>query len=65
MGVSGFQSAPSAFQDMRFEQSADGDVVMTSDDATTSDANSSGKARFDGMSALLRAGEIVGRDNHH
>jgi hypothetical protein len=43
---------------MRVEQAGDGDVLMTSvDDPTTSIR----KDNLDGMSALLRAGEIVDR----
>ncbi|KAH7328765.1 hypothetical protein B0I35DRAFT_26321 [Stachybotrys elegans] len=61
---SGFQSTSSAFQDMKVEMSDDGDIVMTSDDATHSSRPSNMKGRFDGMSALLRAGELVSRHNH-
>jgi hypothetical protein len=59
----GFQSVPSAFQDMRVEQMADGDVVMTMDDAPRGSHPTNSKGRFDGMNALLRAGEIVGREH--
>lgn len=56
----GFLSNSPTFRHMKTEQSGDGDVVMT----TTERSPTSGpgdKARFDGMSALLQAGEIVGR----
>ncbi|KFA53101.1 hypothetical protein S40293_05343 [Stachybotrys chartarum IBT 40293] len=59
----GFQSAPSAFQDMRVEQMADGDVVMTMDSAPHNNHSATSKGRYDGMNALLRAGEIVGREH--
>ncbi|KND94906.1 High mobility group protein 20A [Tolypocladium ophioglossoides CBS 100239] len=51
----GFQAESSAFQHMQAEQSGEGDVLMTVE------ATPNGKDGFDGMSALLRAGEIVGR----
>ncbi|POR32654.1 High mobility group protein 20A [Tolypocladium paradoxum] len=54
----GFQSESSAFQHMKAEQSGEGDVLMTTVEATP---GGNGKDGFDGMSALLRAGEIVGR----
>lgn len=59
----GFQSAPSALQHMKFEQANGGDVVMTSPGSVQPPAakSSSGKPGLDGMSALLRAGEIVDR----
>ncbi|GJN68645.1 hypothetical protein PLIIFM63780_001171 [Purpureocillium lilacinum] len=52
----GFQAESSAFKHMKVEQSGE-DVLMTA--VTPTDDN--GKGGFDGMSALLRAGEIVGR----
>lgn len=58
----GFQSAQSAFQNMRVEQAGDGDVLMTSVDAPSTGRSRSRKENLDGMSALLRAGEIV--DGH-
>ncbi|PHH91818.1 hypothetical protein CDD83_10167 [Cordyceps sp. RAO-2017] len=57
----GFQSETSAFQNMKVEQAGDGDVLMLSVDAAPPAPGASGKGGFDGMSALLRAGEIVGR----
>lgn len=56
----GFESAPSAFSRMRVEDSGDGDVVMTND-AVSSPPTHVNKKGLDGMSALLRAGEIVGQ----
>jgi hypothetical protein len=55
----GFQSGSSAFQNMKTEVSGDGDVVMTMGDTPPRPEASS--AKFGGMDALLRAGEIVGR----
>jgi len=57
----GFQSAPSAFQNMRVEQAGDGDVLMTSVEEPVNPRDRSRKDGLDGMSALLRAGEIVDR----
>lgn len=54
----GFQSAQSAFQNMRVEQAGDGDVLMT---AVENHMTGNRKDNLDGMSALLRAGEIVDR----
>ncbi len=45
---------------MKTEQSGDGDVVMTTTERSPLSAAGE-KGRFDGMSALLQAGEIVGR----
>lgn len=60
----GFQSELSAFQNMKFEQSSEGDVVMTTDEPTPVLAGQpSTKNGFDGMNALLRAGEIVGQNS--
>lgn len=58
----GFQSAPSALQHLKIEES-NGDVIMTSPDRVHSTVPSRANAKdgFDGMNALLRAGEIVGR----
>jgi len=56
VGRTGFQAESSAFKHMKVEQSGE-DVLMTA--VTPTDDN--GKGGFDGMSALLRAGEIVGR----
>ena len=51
---------------MNVEQSGDGDVVMSHAESTLSSrpvpAHRSQES-FDGMQALLRAGEIVGRRN--
>ncbi|KAF4505196.1 hypothetical protein G6O67_007171 [Ophiocordyceps sinensis] len=64
----GFQSESSAFQKMKFEQSGEGDVVMTSVDASppapAPALGNRGKGGYDGMNALLRAGEIVDRNGH-
>ncbi|PNY24512.1 High mobility group protein 20A [Tolypocladium capitatum] len=54
----GFQSESSAFRHMKAEQSGEGDLLMMTVEATP---GGNGKDGFDGMSALLRAGEIVGR----
>lgn len=60
--MKGFQSGSSAFQNMRVEQNGDGDVVMTTDDqGGPNRRQADGKEGYDGMSALLQAGEIVGR----
>lgn len=59
----GFQSAPSALQHMKIEQANGGDVVMTSPTPSHAQAPKP-KAGLDGMDALLRAGEIVGRGGH-
>lgn len=56
----GFQSAPSALQHLKIEESSEGDVVMTSPDMKYM-PRPNPKDGFDGMNALLRAGEIVGR----
>lgn len=47
-------------QHLKIEDSNGGDVVMTSPDMRCMPRPSS-KDGFDGMNALLRAGEIVGR----
>ena len=52
----GFQASSSPFQNMKVEQSSEGDVVMTSGESPLAP-----KCGLDGMSALLRAGEIVGK----
>lgn len=57
----GFQSAPSALQHLKIEEANAGDVVMTSPTLPGVVPKGSGKDNLDGMSALLRAGEIVGR----
>lgn len=61
----GFQSAPSALQHMKIEESNSGDVVMTSPSLSTAPATpkAGSKSGLDGMSALLRAGEIVDRQS--
>lgn len=68
MRCQGFQSESSAFQKMKFEQSGEGDVVMTSVDASppalAPAPGNTGKGGYDGMNALLRAGEIVDRNGH-
>ncbi|KAG6003446.1 hypothetical protein E4U21_002040 [Claviceps maximensis] len=58
----GFQSDSSPFSHMKFEQSSEGDVVMTTDETLAlCDENGTSRSSLDGMNALLRAGEIVGR----
>jgi hypothetical protein len=57
----GFQSAPSALQHLKIEESDGGDIVMTSPELINGLPRPSAKDGFDGMNALLRAGEIVGR----
>jgi len=61
----GFQSAPSALQHMKIENFSGGDVVMTSPGMSAAPAppKADSKPGLDGMSALLRAGEIVDRRN--
>lgn len=67
--IAGFQSAPSALQHLTIEQSNGGDVLMTSPEPPSVGSNAAsnavpkppGKDGLDGLSALLRAGEIVGR----
>ncbi|OAA49836.1 High mobility group, superfamily [Beauveria brongniartii RCEF 3172] len=55
----GFLSNSPTFRHMKTEQSGDGDVVMTTERSPPN--TTAEKGRFDGMSALLQAGEIVGR----
>ncbi|KHN96316.1 high mobility group protein [Metarhizium album ARSEF 1941] len=58
----GFQSDSSPFHHMKVEQSSEGDVVMTTDETPPPPRQSRrAKDNLDGMDALLRAGEIVGR----
>ncbi|KAG5931027.1 hypothetical protein E4U60_006563 [Claviceps pazoutovae] len=57
----GFQSDSSPFSHMKVEQSSEGDVVMTNATLPRSGANEKSRNSLDGMDALLRAGEIVGR----
>jgi len=64
----GFQSGESALQHLQMEQSASGDVEMTSPSMKSAprvppSPRGSGKDVLDGMNALLRAGEIVNRRN--
>ncbi|KAJ3493033.1 hypothetical protein NLG97_g4989 [Lecanicillium saksenae] len=56
----GFLSNSPTFRHMKTEQSGDGDVVMTTTEQSPPSTTGE-KGRFDGMSALLQAGEIVGR----
>ncbi|KAG5962533.1 hypothetical protein E4U58_003838 [Claviceps cyperi] len=58
----GFQSDSSPFLHMKVEQSSEGDVVMTNATLPRSGANGKSRNSLDGMDALLRAGEIVGRE---
>ncbi|KAM3514463.1 hypothetical protein MY11210_001907 [Beauveria gryllotalpidicola] len=55
----GFLSNSPTFRHMKTEQSGNGDVVMTTERSPPN--TTAEKGRFDGMSALLQAGEIVGR----
>ncbi|KAG6021361.1 hypothetical protein E4U40_005361 [Claviceps sp. LM458 group G5] len=57
----GFQSDSSPFSHMKVEQSSEGDVVMTNATLPRSGTNAKSRNSLDGMDALLRAGEIVGR----
>ncbi|KJZ76740.1 hypothetical protein HIM_04076 [Hirsutella minnesotensis 3608] len=59
-GPRGYGISPDlvAFRKLKVEYSGEGEALMSVDAAP----GSSGKEGFDGMSALLRAGEIVGRD---
>ncbi|OAQ70593.2 high mobility group, superfamily [Pochonia chlamydosporia 170] len=58
----GFQSDSSPFHHMKVEQSSEGDVVMTTDEtAPVQREPRRTKDSLNGMDALLRAGEIVGR----
>ncbi|KAK3185322.1 hypothetical protein K4F52_005824 [Lecanicillium sp. MT-2017a] len=57
----GFLSNSPTFRHMKTEQAGDGDVVMTTVDAAPSNVRRRDKAEYDGMSALIHAGEIVGR----
>jgi hypothetical protein len=50
---------------MKVERLGDGDILMTTVDNTPPPASSNSKSGFDGMSALLRAGELVSRHGHH
>ncbi|KAG9249912.1 high mobility group, superfamily, partial [Emericellopsis atlantica] len=59
--TAGFQSAPSALQHLKIEEANGGDVVMTSPTLPGVVPKGPAKDNLDGMSALLRAGEIVGR----
>ncbi|KAL7936277.1 hypothetical protein V8C35DRAFT_253393 [Trichoderma chlorosporum] len=58
----GFQTASSAFQHMKVEETSDGDVLMTSADIPLSSSNTIEVGGLDGVNALLKAGEIFG---HH
>ena len=49
---------------MKVEQAGDGDVLMTSVEPQVNDREATRKDGFDGMTALLRAGEIVSRHGH-
>lgn len=46
---------------MKVEQAGDGDVVMTSVETPAMGRERNRREGLDGMSALLRAGEIVSR----
>lgn len=55
---------PPAHQMARQEQPEDNDVLMASaPDLLASGATRPAKTRFDGMNALLRAGELVERND--
>lgn len=53
----GFQNDSSAFGRMKVEQGGDGDIIMTAADDEPGRVKT--KPNLDGMSALLRAGELV------
>ncbi|PFH59477.1 hypothetical protein XA68_12264 [Ophiocordyceps unilateralis] len=57
----GFLSESSAFQNMKIDSSGDGDVLMSPVPQPSAAPQVMGKRGLDGMSALLHAGEIVGR----
>ncbi|KAL7818170.1 hypothetical protein V8C44DRAFT_215024 [Trichoderma aethiopicum] len=57
----GFQIASSAFQHMRFEETSNGDVLMTSANEPSPSASPMALSGLDGVNALLKAGEIVGQ----
>ena len=57
----GFQSASSVLQNMKVERAGDGDVLMTNSDSMLRHKVNHAKDGLDGMDALLKAGEIVGR----
>ncbi|KAH0499372.1 hypothetical protein TgHK011_006573 [Trichoderma gracile] len=57
----GFQTASSAFQHMRFEETSNGDVLMTSANEPPPSPSPMGLSVLDGVNALLKAGEIVGQ----
>ncbi|RCI15537.1 hypothetical protein L249_3577 [Ophiocordyceps polyrhachis-furcata BCC 54312] len=59
----GFLSDSTAFQKMNIDSSSDGDVLMSPVPASPASSNNL-KRGLDGMSALLHAGEIVGRREH-
>lgn len=50
-------------RNMGVEQSGEGDVLVTLVKPVPTNHKSSGRDGFDGMGALLRAGEIIGRHN--
>ncbi|KAL6908494.1 hypothetical protein GGI43DRAFT_145366 [Trichoderma evansii] len=54
----GFQTASSALQHMRVEETSDGDVIMTSADEPLSSSHTFEATGLDGVNALLKAGEL-------
>ncbi|EHK40887.1 uncharacterized protein TrAtP1_004259 [Trichoderma atroviride] len=54
----GFQTASSALQNMRVEETSDGDVLMTSADEPISIPHTYEATGLDGVNALLKAGEL-------
>lgn len=54
----GFQTASSALQHMRVEETSDGDVIMTSADEPLFSCHTNEATGFDGVNALLKAGEL-------
>lgn len=50
-------------RNMRVEQSGEGDVLVTLVTPVPTNHKGGGRDGFDGMSALLRASEIIGRHN--
>ncbi|KAG6020679.1 hypothetical protein E4U41_002766 [Claviceps citrina] len=58
----GFQSDSSPFSHMKVEKSSEGEVVMTTDENSPQPGGINSTSNgLNGMDALLRAGEIVGR----
>lgn len=58
IGRLGFQTASSALQNMKVEETSDGDVIMTSADEPMSISHTYEATGLDGVNALLKAGEL-------